>query len=33
MDETIEYMGNERGRTLGAVVIRGNNILTIAPLI
>jgi small nuclear ribonucleoprotein (snRNP)-like protein len=33
LDETIEYMGNERGRTLGTVVIRGNNILTIAPLI
>ncbi|MDN7024422.1 ribonucleoprotein [Methanoculleus sp. FWC-SCC1] len=33
MDETIEYSGEQRGRTLGTVVIRGNNILTIAPLI
>jgi small nuclear ribonucleoprotein (snRNP)-like protein len=33
MDETIEYTGEQRGRTLGTVVIRGNNILTIAPLI
>jgi small nuclear ribonucleoprotein (snRNP)-like protein len=33
MDETIEYMEDQRGRNLGTVVIRGNNILTIAPLI
>jgi small nuclear ribonucleoprotein (snRNP)-like protein len=33
MDETIEFVNNERGRSLGTVVIRGNNILTIAPLI
>ncbi|RXE56160.1 ribonucleoprotein [Methanoculleus taiwanensis] len=33
MDETIEYSGEQRGRSLGTVVIRGNNILTIAPLI
>ena len=33
MDETIEYTKGQRGRSLGTVVIRGNNILTIAPLI
>ena len=33
MDETIEFINNERGRSLGTVVIRGNNILTIAPVI
>jgi small nuclear ribonucleoprotein (snRNP)-like protein len=33
MDETIELIGNERGRSLGTVVIRGNNILTISPVI
>jgi small nuclear ribonucleoprotein (snRNP)-like protein len=33
MDETIEYIDNQRGRSLGTVVIRGNNILTIAPVI
>jgi small nuclear ribonucleoprotein (snRNP)-like protein len=33
MDETIELIGNERGRNLGTVVIRGNNILTISPVI
>jgi len=33
MDETIEFINNERGRSLGTVVIRGNNILTIAPII
>jgi len=33
MDETIELVGNERGRNLGNVVIRGNNILTISPVI
>ena len=33
MDETIEFVNNERGRSLGTVVIRGNNILTIAPLL
>ncbi|KUG20435.1 MAG: ribonucleoprotein [Methanomicrobiaceae archaeon] len=33
MDETIEYTDDQRGRNLGTVVIRGNNILTIAPLI
>ncbi|GAB6285533.1 MAG: ribonucleoprotein [Methanoregula sp.] len=33
LDETTEYINNERGRTLGTVVIRGNNILTIAPSI
>jgi small nuclear ribonucleoprotein (snRNP)-like protein len=33
MDETIEFINNERGRNLGTVVIRGNNILTIAPII
>ncbi|MBP2145640.1 small nuclear ribonucleoprotein (snRNP)-like protein [Methanofollis sp. W23] len=33
MDETIEYNGDQRGRTLGTVVIRGNNILTISPLV
>ena len=33
MDETIEFIDNQRGRSLGTVVIRGNNILTIAPVI
>jgi small nuclear ribonucleoprotein (snRNP)-like protein len=33
MDETIELIGNERGRSLGTVVIRGNNILTISPVV
>jgi small nuclear ribonucleoprotein (snRNP)-like protein len=33
MDETIEFVDNLRGRSLGTVVIRGNNILTIAPVI
>jgi len=33
MEETTEYINGERGRNLGTVVIRGNNILTIAPLI
>lgn len=33
MEETIEFSGDQRGRNLGTVVIRGNNILTISPLI
>jgi small nuclear ribonucleoprotein (snRNP)-like protein len=33
MDQTIEFVDNQRGRSLGTVVIRGSNILTIAPLI
>jgi small nuclear ribonucleoprotein (snRNP)-like protein len=33
MEETIEFVDNQRGRNLGTVVIRGNNILTIAPVI
>jgi len=33
MDETIEFVNDQRGRSLGTVVIRGNNILTIAPVI
>jgi small nuclear ribonucleoprotein (snRNP)-like protein len=33
MDETIEFIDNQRGRNLGTVVIRGNNILTISPVI
>lgn len=33
MDETTEYTGDQRGRTLGTVVIRGNNILAISPLL
>ena len=33
LDETIELIGNERGRSLGTVVIRGNNILTISPVV
>ncbi|MDH7593829.1 MAG: ribonucleoprotein [Methanomicrobiales archaeon] len=33
MDETAEYVDNQRGRNLGTVIIRGNNILTISPLI
>ncbi len=31
MEDTTEYINNERGRTLGTVVIRGNNILSIQP--
>jgi small nuclear ribonucleoprotein (snRNP)-like protein len=31
MDETTEYVDNQRGRNLGTVVIRGNNILSISP--
>lgn len=31
MDQTTEYLNGERGRNLGVVVIRGSNILTIAP--
>jgi len=33
MEETCELINNQRGRNLGSVVIRGNNILTIAPII
>lgn len=33
MDETIELVDNQRGRSLGTVVIRGNNILSISPSI
>ena len=31
MDETTELVDNQRGRNLGTVVIRGNNILSISP--
>jgi small nuclear ribonucleoprotein (snRNP)-like protein len=31
MDDTIEYVNDQRGRSLGTVVIRGNNILSISP--
>jgi len=31
MDDTIEYINDQRGRSLGTVVIRGNNILSISP--
>ena len=31
MDETAELVNNQRGRNLGTVVIRGNNILSISP--
>ncbi|HOT03549.1 MAG TPA: ribonucleoprotein [Methanolinea sp.] len=31
MEDTTEYINNARGRTLGTVVIRGNNILSIQP--
>ncbi|MCU0632001.1 MAG: ribonucleoprotein [Methanolinea sp.] len=31
MEDTSEYVNNQRGRTLGTVVIRGNNILSIQP--
>jgi len=31
MDDTTEYVNDVRGRTLGTVVIRGNNILSIQP--
>jgi small nuclear ribonucleoprotein (snRNP)-like protein len=33
MDETMEFVDNQPSRSLGTVVIRGNNILTIAPVI
>jgi len=32
MDETIEFNAGQK-RNLGTVVIRGNNILTIAPMV
>jgi small nuclear ribonucleoprotein (snRNP)-like protein len=31
MDETTELVDDQRGRNLGTVVIRGNNILSISP--
>jgi small nuclear ribonucleoprotein (snRNP)-like protein len=31
MDETTEFVDDHRGRNLGTVVIRGNNILSISP--
>jgi len=31
MEDTTEFVNNQRGRTLGTVVIRGNNILSIQP--
>jgi small nuclear ribonucleoprotein (snRNP)-like protein len=31
MDETTELVNAQRGRNLGPVVIRGNNILSISP--
>ena len=31
MEDTSEFVNNQRGRTLGTVVIRGNNILSIQP--
>jgi small nuclear ribonucleoprotein (snRNP)-like protein len=31
MDDTIEYVNDQRCRSLGTVVIRGNNILSISP--
>jgi len=31
LEETTEIIDNQRGRNLGIVVIRGNNILSIAP--
>jgi len=31
VDDTIEYVNDQRGRSLGTVVIRGNNILSISP--
>jgi len=33
MDQTSEYTNGQRGRNLGTVVIRGSNIMTIAPLL
>ena len=33
MEETMELAGEERGRSLGTVVIRGNNILSISPVL
>jgi small nuclear ribonucleoprotein (snRNP)-like protein len=33
MDQTIEFTDDQRGRSLGNVVIRGSNILAIAPVI
>lgn len=33
MDQTIELQDDQRGRSLGTVVIRGSNILAIAPAI
>jgi small nuclear ribonucleoprotein (snRNP)-like protein len=33
MEETMELAGDQRGRSLGTVVIRGNNILSISPVL
>lgn len=33
MEETTELLGTQRGRMLGTVVIRGNNILSISPTV
>ena len=33
MDQTIEFVNNQRGRSLGTVVIRGSYILAISPVI
>jgi small nuclear ribonucleoprotein (snRNP)-like protein len=33
MDQTIEFTDDQRGRSLGNVVIRGSNILAIAPVV
>lgn len=33
MDQTMEFTDDQRGRSLGNVVIRGSNILAIAPVV
>jgi small nuclear ribonucleoprotein (snRNP)-like protein len=32
LEESVEYTGNQKTRELGSLVIRGNNILSIAPV-
>jgi small nuclear ribonucleoprotein (snRNP)-like protein len=32
LEESVEYSADQKGRELGSLVIRGNNILSIAPV-
>jgi small nuclear ribonucleoprotein (snRNP)-like protein len=33
LEESVEYSADQKGRELGSLVIRGNNILSIAPVV